>query len=181
MIRINLAPPRPRRSALTVPTVGLGALFGGLFLVAALGVGGYWLVLWREEARLTAEIARMAQELGTLRQTIGQNAGLREKVTDLRRRVATIQQLTRNQSYPIRLLDAFVTMAPPDLWITAMEEKNEAVKITGSAFSPAAVSDFMNNLRASGRFKDVDILTAREDLGKTPRLVIFEVMCRFEA
>ncbi len=181
MIRVNLAPPRPRRSAFVLPAVGLGALFGGIFLVAILAVGGYWLVLWREDARLTADIAQMSQELGTLRRTIGQNAGLREKVADLQRRVATIQQLTRNQSYPIRLLDAFVTMAPPDLWITAMEEKGEAVKITGSAFSSSAVSDFMANLRASGRFKDVDILTARDDLGKTPRLVIFEVMCRFEA
>jgi len=39
----------------------------------------------------------------------------------------------------------------------------------------------MTNLRASGKFKDVDIVVSRQDLAKVPRLVTFEVTCRFES
>jgi len=42
------------------------------------------------------------------------------------------------------------------------------------------VSDFMTNLKASGKFKDVDLVDARQDLTKSPRTVTFEVSCRFE-
>jgi hypothetical protein len=43
-----------------------------------------------------------------------------------------------------------------------------------------ALSDFMSNLKASGRFKDVDLIESRQDLTKSPRMITFEVSCRFE-
>jgi hypothetical protein len=38
----------------------------------------------------------------------------------------------------------------------------------------------MSNLKASGKFKEVDILDARQDLTKSPRVIAFEVVARFE-
>jgi len=46
--------------------------------------------------------------------------------------------------------------------------------------STAAVSDFMANLKSSGKFKDVEIVVSRQALDKTPSLVTFEVTCKFE-
>ena len=54
------------------------------------------------------------------------------------------------------------------------------IKVSGSAFSPTAVADFMSNLRASGKFKDVDLVVSRRDLARPLPLVTFEVTCRFE-
>ncbi len=52
-------------------------------------------------------------------------------------------------------------------------------KIAGSAFSTTAVADLMSNLKNSGKFRDVDLIVSRQDLAKTPRVVTFEVTCRF--
>ena len=38
----------------------------------------------------------------------------------------------------------------------------------------------MANLKASGKFKDVDIVDAKQDLNKSPRVITFEVVTRFE-
>jgi hypothetical protein len=38
----------------------------------------------------------------------------------------------------------------------------------------------MSNLRASGKFKDVDLVVSRRDLARPSPLVTFEVTCRFE-
>jgi hypothetical protein len=38
----------------------------------------------------------------------------------------------------------------------------------------------MTNLRASGKFKDIEMVVHRQDLNKSPRVVTFEVTCRFE-
>jgi Tfp pilus assembly protein PilN len=95
--------------------------------------------------------------------------------------VAVIDELTKGQSRPILMLDAFADVIPRDLWITSMEDKGTGVlKLNGTAFSTAAVSDFMSNLRASGKFKDVDLVLSRQDLAKTPSMVTFEITCRFE-
>ncbi len=93
----------------------------------------------------------------------------------------TLQALTKSQGQTTLLMDAFADIVPADVWITGIEEKAATLKVTGAAFSTTAVSDLMSNLRRSGRFKEVDIVVARQDLAKNPPLVTFEVTCRFES
>ncbi len=91
-----------------------------------------------------------------------------------------IEAITKAPGQKIELVDAFASVIPNDLWVTAFEERSGQIKITGSAFSPTAISDFMSNLRSSGKFKDVDLVVTRRDLGRPAPLVTFEVTCRFE-
>lgn len=184
MIKINLAARdrRRRRAAigLKLPSFDLGLLFGVLYIVTVVGVGGAWWWWSSAEARLIAEVQRDRNELQQLKIKIGQGAKVKEQLTDLKNRLKAIEDLTRNQGRSIALLDAFADTVPPDLWITTLEEKGLALRVAGTAFSPTAVSDFMSNLRRTGKFKDIDIVIARQDLAKNPRPVTFEVTCRFE-
>ncbi|HXG04528.1 MAG TPA: PilN domain-containing protein [Candidatus Binatia bacterium] len=183
MIRINLAPSGERRRAaiaFRVPSVNLGAVFLVLYLAAGTGLTAWWWSLRTEERRLAADIDAMNRELTTLRAITGQTAQVKAQAAELRQRLQVIEQLTRHQDRPLALLDAFADMVPKDLWITALEEKGMTLTVKGTAFSTTAVADFMQNLRQSGRFKDVDILVARQDLTKPTRQVTFEVTCRYE-
>lgn len=184
MIRINLAPPLHRRSIrefrFQMPALNLGILFLVLYVGALSAVMIYWAHLYREEQHLTAEIAKASQELAVLKPITAQAARVKDQLADLQKRVKTIDELTKDQSKPTRILDAFAGVVPNDLWITKMEERGRMLKVSGTAFSPAAVSDLMANLRASGKFKEVEIVMSRQDLTKSPRLVTFEVTCRFE-
>lgn len=185
MIRVNLAPVGPRKGGggmqFHMPALNLGLIFLVAYVVAVVGGGVYWWQLSREETRLTGEIDRASREIAMLKPITDQAAKVKEQLADLQKRVKIIDELTRNQSKPIRILDAFVSIVPNDLWITRMEGRGNVLKVTGTAFSASAVSDLMTNLRASGKFKDVDLMVSRQDLAKSPRLVTFEVTCRFES
>jgi type IV pilus assembly protein PilN len=183
VIRINLAPPSARKSAgfqFRLPALNLGMLFLVAYAAAVVGIGVYWWQLSKEETRLTDEIERTRRELAMLKPITDQATRVKEQFADLQKRVTTIRDLTQDQGKPIRMFDAFASVVPNDLWVTKMEGKGSVLKVTGSAFSAVAVSDLMTNLRASGKFKEVDIVVSRQDLGKSPRLVTFEVTCRFE-
>ena len=185
MIRINLAPVETRRRrgpGFTLPTlpIGLGLLFGVLCVVAVLGVGYSWWGLVAEKSRLVAENDRTAKEVDTLKATLGQGANVKGQLADVRKRVQVIEEIVQGQERPVLLLDAFVDTVPRDLWITSFEDRGASLKIIGTAYSTRAVSEFMNNLKQSGKFKDVDILVSRQDLSKSPIMVTFEVTCRFE-
>jgi type IV pilus assembly protein PilN len=183
MIRINLAPSGERRPgvlALRVPSVNLGVVFLVLYLAAGTSLTAWWWSLRTEARRLTTDIDAMNRELTTLRAITGQTAQVKAQAAELRQRLQVIEQLTKHQERPLALLDAFADMVPKDLWITALEEKGMTLTVKGTAFSTTAVADFMQNLRQSGRFKDVDILVARQDLTKPTRHVTFEVTCRYE-
>jgi len=183
MIRINLAPERRRRRGigikLTLPSFNLGFLFGILYVLAVAGIGAYWWSLSTEETTLADEVSRKSKELASLKVTIGQGNKIRDQAAELRKRVDVIEQLTRDQARPIILVDAFAGVVPRDLWITRLEERNSVLRIAGAAFSTTAVSDFMANLRASGKFKDVDIIVSRRDLARPALPVTFEVTSRF--
>jgi len=185
MIRINLAPYRPRRRgagfALALPSFNLGLLFGVVYLLALAGIGWYWMKLSSDEARLRAGVAQATTTLDGLKARVGQESKVKDMLPELQKRVDAITELTKSQSRPVLLFDAFADTIPRDLWITGLEDKNGVLKILGSAFSTTAVSDFMTNLRRSGKFKDVDILISKQELQKAPRLVTFEVSCRFES
>ncbi len=189
MIKINLAPVETRRrhgpsfSGFALPSlpIGLGLLFGVIYVVAVLAVGYSWWSLMSEKSRLIAENDRTAKEIDTLKALLGQGANVKAQLADVRNRVKVIEELLQGQGRPVVLLDAFVDTVPRDLWITSFEDKGASLKIVGIAYSTRAVSEFMSNLRQSGKFKDVDILVSRQDLTKSPIMVNFEVSCRFEA
>jgi len=163
MIKVNLAPPttkRPRRAVSSGAEINLSLLFGGILAVLVLIIGGWWLSMSLESRRLTAEIENNRREL--------------------ERRLNAIETVARNQARPVYLLDAMADTLPPDLWLTRLEERGPSLRIAGTTYSSVALSDFMANLKASGRFKDVDLLDAKQDLSKSPRTITFEVSCRFE-
>jgi Tfp pilus assembly protein PilN len=111
---------------------------------------------------------------------IGQENKMKDMAAELKKRVDVIETLTKNQARPILLVDAFASTVPPELWITGFEERNAALKISGSATNAVAISNFMTNLRQTGKFKDVDIVVSKQDLARPSPLVTFEVTCRFE-
>lgn len=181
MIKINLAPLRQRKAlALSLPALNLGIVFGLLYVVVFMGLAAYWWVLSSEEERLAGEISIGTQQLETLKKAIDEGKTYKTLRDELEKRVTAIEDLTRTQPRPIYLLDAVADTIPRDLWITSASERDKLLRLNGTALSTTAVADFMANLRSSGKFKEVDLVVARQDISKTPRMVTFEVVCRFE-
>jgi Tfp pilus assembly protein PilN len=182
MIRINLAPVeiRGRGVGPTLPSAPLGILFGVLIVVAIVGVGYLWLQRQAEETRLANDVRSAEIEVQRLKTQLGQGANLKAQLAEVKGRVQVIDQLTKNQDRPLRVLDTFADMVPKELWITSMEDKGAGLKISGSAFTAAVVSEFMANLKASGKFKDIEIVISKQDLARANSPVTFEVTCRYE-
>jgi len=181
MIRINLAPPPAKRSfGLSIPSFNLGMLFGAVALGLVLVLGVWWWSLSAEIRWLNTEIAQNKKEADRLKVIIAEGQRFRRDKELLERRVNAIELVARRQTRPVYLLDAVLDTLPKDLWLTRMEEKGTQLRFAGTTFSATALSDFMANLKASGKFKDVDIVDAKQDLTKSPRLITFEVVTRFE-
>ncbi|MBI2200136.1 MAG: PilN domain-containing protein [Candidatus Rokubacteria bacterium] len=181
MIKINLAPPTAKkRFSIGMPGFNLGILFGILFVVVVGAVGLWWWTLDSEVQGLNRQIAENQKEITRLKQVIAEGQRFKREKEELERRVNAIESVARLQTRPVYLLDAVADMLTKDLWLTRMEEKGQQLRFAGTTYSSTALADFMANLKASGKFKDVDLLESRQDLTKSPRTITFEVSCRFE-
>ena len=181
MIRINLAPPSVKKGlGFSIPAFDLGMIFGGIALVLVVVLGGWWWSVSAEINRLNAEIAENKKQAERLKVVIAEGQRYRRDKELFERRLNAIELAARYQTRPVYLLDAVLDTLPKDLWLSRMEEKGTQLRFAGTAYSATALSDFMANLKASGKFKDVDIVDAKQDLNKSPRLITFEVVTRFE-
>lgn len=183
MIRINLAPPSTKRARPTLSSasgVNLGLVFGVVFVALIALLGGYWWKVSSEIARLNGEIAQAEAEKTRLAAVIVEGQRYKREKEELESRVNAIEQIARDQARPAYLMDAMADVLPADLWLSRIEEKGQQLRLAGTTYSSVALSDFMSNLKASGKFKDVDLVESRQDLTKSPRTITFEVSCRFE-
>lgn len=181
MIKINLAPPAAKkRFSIGIPSFNLGILFGLLLAVLVAALGFWWWTLDAEVQDLNRQIADNQKEITRLKQVIAEGQRFKREKEDLERRVNAVEGVTRLQTRPVYLLDALPDLLPKDLWLTRTEEKGQQLRFVGTTYSSTALADFMANLKASGKFKDVDLLESRQDLTKSPRTITFEVSCRFE-
>jgi Tfp pilus assembly protein PilN len=76
-------------------------------------------------------------------------------------------------------MDAVASAVPANVHLTRMEDRAQTVRFAGVAQSSTALSEFMSNLKTSGKFRDVDLVESRQDLTRTPRTITFEVSARF--
>jgi Tfp pilus assembly protein PilN len=180
VIKINLGPPSARKREGAAPGLNLSLVFGGLGLLLVLGLGAWAWTLSADVAALQREIQQNQAEVKRLKPIIAEGERYRAEKEDLERRVNAMETVARNQARPAYLLDSLADVLPADLWLTRVEEKSQILRLVGTTYSTVALSDFMANLKASGKFKDVDLVESRQDLTKSPRTITFDVSCRFE-
>jgi type IV pilus assembly protein PilN len=153
MIRINLL---PVRSSKRQESVRNELFLGGL---AALGLVGLLLVVHvlvlarvnsakADNAALKDEIAR--------KQAIVAEVDEQEKLkVDLKRKLDVIARLRANKVGPVHMLDELAIATPEKLFLTALDQDDKVLKITGQAVTNEVISEFLSKLEVSSFFTDV--------------------------
>jgi type IV pilus assembly protein PilN len=80
---------------------------------------------------------------------------------ELKQRVAVIEDLREGQSVPVQLLDHVSRSVPDMLWLTALDQKNDAVQIEGRTTTLISLADFVANLGTNKLVtKPIDIVNS---------------------
>ena len=192
MIRINLlATERERttkRKAITFHTGQKMVVAGsGILVFAVLFIGWRYWSISRASNQLDAEIAAAQRETARLKTVIQQVQHFEQQKTQLQQRVTLIEQLRKEQTGPVHMLDQISRALPPMLWLTDLKQSGTAtVTIDGRATTLTGLSDFVSNLEASGYFKrSVEIVSTNAEQVQTQgapvgELVKFSIKAEFQ-
>jgi len=184
MIKINLlAEKKVTKTKIQAPGVKAepatstsNVLLSGILLLGILVAGGWWWVESRQLKKWTGEVARAEQELARLQEVRKKGELYKKQKELLERKIQLITDLKKKQSVPVHILDQISKNLPDFLWLDSMEATQNTISISGKATTYNAVSNFYDNLSASGYFVGVN-------LGKTseaPEGVSFSLTCRFQ-
>ncbi|MGE3508150.1 MAG: PilN domain-containing protein [Vicinamibacterales bacterium] len=190
MIKINLlTAERPRAAATSrLPRISLKgqqvAIGCGLILVLSAGI-----ILWRwqqlgaESVKLDADISAAQQETVRLHSVIGEVQKFEQRRTQLQQRVTLIEQLRKDQTGPVHILDQLSLALPPMMWLTDLKQSPGGVEVVidGRSTGLTTLSDFVANLEASGYFKkSVEIVSTQLDPSGPGELIRFSLKAQFQ-
>ena len=164
MIRINLLPTKRARKPVTLQ-LGVGSnLLVGVGIVVAVflleGLTWYWLNAKThslQQEKLSAE-----KELVLLRKKVKEVENYEKDKKTFENRIAVIQQLKKNQRGPVRILDRISYELPEGVWLTSLSQAGQGINLDGMAMTNEALVRYVNNLKQSKLFTDVQLIESRQ-------------------
>lgn len=146
MIRINLLPHREtRREARKKNFVAQMVLAAVLGLGVAL-VGG--VVINQMIASQAARNDFISRENAKLDEQIKEIATLKAEIEGLRARGQAVENLQRDRTIPVHLLDELVKNTPEGILLKSVKQKDNKVILNGYAQSNDRISELLHNLAA---------------------------------
>lgn len=158
MIRINLIPPE---YAVAQAQKEQKIIFGASGSLLALVLISFWFVKTREAADLDKKINESQKELQRYQAIISQIEGIEANKKQLQSKRDVIRQLNRSRLiYPV-LMEDFLPIIPPDVWVSGIQlaETGNQIKISMScnALSNYALATWLTNLQQSTHFSSIDL------------------------
>jgi type IV pilus assembly protein PilN len=182
MIKINLLAEKKSvkaKSPAALKLDGFGGtqnlLLAGILALGFIVAGTWWWVRASELKSWKAKQAAAETELVRLQDVRKKADYFKQQKELLERKINLITDLKKKQSVPVHILDQVSKNLPDFLWLDSMSAVQNQINIAGRATTYTAVSNFYDNLAASGYFSDVV-------LGKTaevPEGVSFSLSCKF--
>lgn len=185
MIKVNLLAERKAAKAKAPAGGGLklegfsggsNLLLVGVLIVGVLVAGGWYLMTSNELKAKQEEKRKAEAEVARLVEIRKKADAFKRQKELLERKINLITELKKKQSVPVHILDQVSRNLPDFLWLDSMTAATGQVQIAGKATTYNAVSNFYDNLIASGQFQNVV-------LGRTSEVaegVVFSLTCTYQ-
>ena len=122
----------------------------GLVLVLIVAMAGNYLGYSRREdtrQKKAQRVAQTKQDIAQLDKVIGEVKDITQRTKDLEDKMAVLNNLKKNRSGPVKVLDAIQTALPKKVWLLDASEAGGAMTLNGRAFSHDDLAEFMSSLQ----------------------------------
>ena len=153
MIKVNLIPSKKKRKQKPVPAFLIYAVLLTIMTGAILAY-----VLYFFSSRLAAREAKVREndaKIVELKEKIKAVEDFEKLNKTFQQRKDIIEELGRNKSRPVKILDEISSLLPVGVWMNSMDVKGSDINLGCTAFSNTDVVNYVNNLKNSKIFADV--------------------------
>jgi len=164
MIRINLLSTGPKgRPAKPQYDVRAQALLGaGLFVITLAGCWWYSASLDEEISARQTEKSDKEKQVAQLKEQVKQVSDFEQRKKMLEDKNRIIDQLEKSRVGPVKVMDhVSQSLEPLKLWLVRVGVTGQNIDIEGRALSNDDVVEFVNNLRRTDYFTDINLQESR--------------------
>jgi len=153
MIKINLLPVKKKRKQKPLPSFAISMILITLVAGAILA----WLVFFfsgriaEKQAMVKSNEAKIVE----LKRKIKDVEDYEKRNADFQKRKEIIEQLGKNKTLPVKILDEINKLLPPGVWLVSMDVAGDNVNLSCTAFTNTDVVNYVDNLKLSKLFADI--------------------------
>jgi len=153
MIKVNLIPTKRKKKAKPIPTF----IIATVFVTIIAGITMAYLVFFFN-SRLSMKKAQFAEnerKIAELKEKIKAVENFEQLNKTFQQRNDIIEQLSKNKSVPVKLLDEISNLLPNGVWLQALTITGDKIDIEGSGFTNSDIVSYVDNLKNSKMFTEV--------------------------
>lgn len=173
MIEINLLPIREEKRKADVRQFAV--LLAAVFVGSILAVAAFHVKMIADLSGANEQVAQTQAEIDRFKPQLEQVERYRATKQAIEQKLAVIQQLDRNRSGPVHVLDEVSVHAPERLWVTKLEASQGRIVLKGMSLDNELVALFMTALGDSDYFEGVELDSTEAQDVEGLRLNAFEL------
>jgi len=153
MIKVNLLLVKRKKKPKPIP-----AFIVSTVIVTVVSVIVMMLLVFFFSSRLSAKRAQHKsneQKIADLKAKIKEVENFEVLNKSIQEKNAVIEQLRRNQSVPVKLLDEVSRILPPGVWLISMAVSGYDITVDGYAFSNPDIVTYVDNMKRSQILSEV--------------------------
>jgi type IV pilus assembly protein PilN len=183
MIRINLLPGPKGRQAKPQYDVRAQALLGvGLVVITLAGCWWYSTALDTELEAKHAEKQDKEKQVAQLKEQVKQVADFEQRKKVLEDKNRIIDQLEKSRVGPVKVLDhVSQSLEPLKLWLVRVGINGQNIELEGRAMTNDDVVEFVNNLRRTDYFMNIDLQESKAATESQVNLYQFKLNFRLKS
>ena len=153
MIKVNLLPVKKRKKQKPLPTFMISMLLVTLIAGAILAYLVFFFSGRVSERQAT--VRDNEAKIAELKQKIKDVEDFEKRNADFQKRKEIIEQLGKNKTLPVKILDEINKLLPPGVWLVSMDVAGDNVNLSCTAFTNTDVVNYVDNLKLSKLFADI--------------------------
>lgn len=165
MIRINLLLTKKAKRTAVSLRLGLPSyiFFIIIAIVVVILIEGYtWYWLTSTKSYLAREQVTLQTRLTELMEKVKEVENYENDKKIFEKKIAIIQNLKKSQRGPVLVLDELSRMLTDRVWLTSLKEKEGNIIITGAGMTNDDIVKYVNNLKSSKLFRNVQLTESRQ-------------------
>ncbi|MGB9715511.1 MAG: PilN domain-containing protein [Thermodesulfovibrionales bacterium] len=179
MIKINLLPLRRKKKPKPIPP----------FLITGIGLTAISLIImlglvFTFNSRLSSKKAQYKMneiKIAELKAKIKEVENYEKLNKTIQEKNSVIEQLRKNQSIPVKLLDEASSLLPNGVWLNAMTLSGENVNIDGYAFANSDIVSYIDNMKNSQTFTEVFLQESKSAKVDNANLYMFKLTFKIKS
>jgi len=153
MIKVNLLPVKKKKKQKTFPVFLINAGLVMILSVAVMAYVAYFFNSRLSDRKLT--VKENEDKIAKLKERIKAVEDFEKLNKTFQQRKDIIEDLGRNKTRPVKIIDEISALLPAGVWLTSMEVKGSEVRLGCTAFTNSEVVNYVDNLKNSKLFTDV--------------------------